>query len=51
MWLLLDKLVVLANPFAHRFNGASNGSRAACSSGLSPSTFSGFMLRTLQPRS
>src|SRR5579864_4156035 len=30
---------------------ASNGFRAACSSGLSPSAFSGFMFRTLHPRS
>jgi hypothetical protein len=29
---------------------ASNGFRAACSSGLSPSAFSGFMFRTLHPR-
>ena len=28
----------------------SNGCNAACSSGLRPSAFSGFMLRTLQPR-
>src|SRR5579864_7454073 len=29
---------------------ASNGSRARCSSGLNPSAFFGFMLRTLHPR-
>ena len=29
---------------------ASNGSSAVCSSGLNPSAFSGFILRTLHPR-
>ena len=46
----LDPLVVLGDALAQRLDCANNGSSAACSSGLKPSAFSGFMFRTLHPR-
>jgi hypothetical protein len=45
-----DPFVVLADPFAQLCDGRQQRLQRSLQSGLNPSAFSGFMLRTLQPR-
>ena len=46
-----DPFVALADAFAQRLDSRQQRLQCRCSSGLSPSAFSGFIFRTLQPRS